>query len=248
MPILLYGAEKLDVNQSASCQTQILPGRTWKENPKTVEIYCKWGFPFRFTLAHYEGKNLMQEIELPEESWNWRELPICQHPMFPLNVSLVQQCLKLETYLSTNFTMPICKAILKSPEAESIPDPTRELLKKDFTYILTRVHIHPSLKYAINVAIQGSWLKLWGTALDYGAGGTRHAQAILRALTTPLFGDRLCPAPWSTYPVIENTSTLLDQIKRGHSLQAKIGLWHHPYSARSFCARPSNMQAAGRAQ
>ena len=67
MPILLYGAEKLDVNQSASCQTRSLPGRTWKENPKTVEIYCKWGFPFRFTLAHYEGKNLMQEIELPEE-------------------------------------------------------------------------------------------------------------------------------------------------------------------------------------
>ena len=113
---------------------------------------------------------------------------------------------------------------------------------KDFTYILTRAH---SLKY---VAIQGSWLKLWDTALDYGAGGTHHGLAILRALTTPLFGDRLCPAPWSTYPVIENTSTLLDQIKRGHSLQAKIGLWHHPYSARSFCARPSNMQAAGRAQ
>ena len=119
---------------------------------------------------------------------------------------------------------------------------------EDFTYILTRVHIHPSLMYAINVAIQGSWLKLWGTALDYGAGGTHHAQAILRALTTPLFGDRLYPAPWCTYPVIENTSTLLDQIKRGHSLQAKIGLWHHPYSARSFCARPSNMQAAGRAR
>ena len=53
-----------------------------------------------------------------------------------LNVSLVWQCLKLEK----NFTMPICEAILKSPEAESIPDPTRELLKKDFTYILTIVY------------------------------------------------------------------------------------------------------------
>ena len=62
-----------------------------------------------------------------------------------LNVSLVQQCLKLETYLGTNFTMPICEAILKSPEAESIPDPTRELFKKYFTYILTRAHTHPSL-------------------------------------------------------------------------------------------------------
>ena len=28
-----------------------------------------------------------------------------------LNVSLVQQCLKLETFLGINFTMPICEAI-----------------------------------------------------------------------------------------------------------------------------------------
>ena len=77
---------------------------------------------------------------------------------------------------------------------------------KDFSYILTRAH---SLKY---VAIQGSWLKLWDTALDYGAGGTRHGLAILRALTTPLFGDRLCPAPQCTYPVIENTNTFLNHI------------------------------------
>ena len=96
-----------------------------------------------------------------------------------LNVSLVQQCLKLETYLGTNFTMAICEAILKSSEAEIIPDPIGELLKKDFTYILTRAYTHPSLKYAINVAIQGSWLKLWDTALDYGVGGTRHALAVL---------------------------------------------------------------------
>jgi len=82
--------------------------------------------------------------------------------------------------------MPICEAILKSPEAKSIPDPTRELVKKNINYILTRPHTHPSLNYAINVSLQGSWLKLWDTTLDYGTEGTRHALAILQALTTPL--------------------------------------------------------------
>ena len=38
---------------------------------------------------------------------------------------------------------------------------------------------------------------------------------------------------------------LNQRIKRGHSLQAKIGLWHHSYSARLFCARPSNCRPQG---
>ena len=86
-------------------------------------------------------------------------------------------------------TMPICEAILKSPQAEFIPDP------RISTRHLDQSHTHPSLKYAVNDATQGSWLKLWDTALDYGAAGTHQALAILQALTTPLFGDRKCPLP-----------------------------------------------------
>ena len=64
-----------------------------------------------------------------------------------------------------------------------------------FQLHLDQSHTHPSLKYAVNDATQGSWLKLWDTALDYGAAGTHQALAILQGLTTPLFGDRKCPLP-----------------------------------------------------
>ena len=85
-----------------------------------------------------------------------------------------------------------------------------------YNYILTRAHTHLSLKYAINVAIQCSWLKLWDIASDYGAEGTRHVLAILRALTIPLFGDGKCPAPWCTNPVIKNANTLFDHVMEHH--------------------------------
>ena len=49
--------------------------------------------------------------------------PICQNPTFPFQKGLTPVVPKLETYLGTNFTMPVCEAILKSPQAESIPDP-----------------------------------------------------------------------------------------------------------------------------
>jgi len=50
-----------------------------------------------------------------------------------------------------------------------------------------------TLRYAINVVY-----RIFVETVDYGAVGTRHALAILRALTTLLFGNRKCPAPRCT--------------------------------------------------
>ena len=63
----------------------------------------------------------------------------------------------------------------------------------DWGYVLSSTHSHNSLKYAVTVAARGSRLKLWDTALDIGAEGTRFTLSIFHALTTLLFGDRICP-------------------------------------------------------
>ena len=120
------------------------------------------------------------QVEFPEKNWNWREHPICQYPVY---VPSSQR-----TY---------------SGSASSWK-PTLAQTSPCLSVKLSLNH----LNYAINVATQGSWLKLWDTALDYGSAGTHQALAILRALTTPLFGDRKCPVPQCTYPVIENTHSL----------------------------------------
>ena len=143
---------KLCVNRSPCCQTRILPGRAWKKRPEAVKIYCKWGSPilalrWPTMKARILCRNLSFLRKLgTEESTLSASILHSLATEDILNASFVRQCLKLKTYLGTNFTMPICEAILKLPEAESIPDPTRELLKKDFNYILTRAHTHPSLK------------------------------------------------------------------------------------------------------
>ena len=195
---------------------------------------------------------LVQKVEFPEINWNWRStLSASILRSFAtehiLNVSLIRQCLKLETYLGTNFSMPICEAILKSPEAKSIPDPTRELVKKNINYILTRAHTHPSLNYAINVSLQGSWLKLWDTTLDYGTEGTRHALAILQALTTPLLatGSVLLIGAHTLWSKIQTHSltTLWNTIGQMPSLSPqKFYRTSHRQSWTSSASQPTHSQ------
>ena len=49
------------------------------------------------------------------------------------------------------------------------------------------------LVYTIaKIAKSVSWRKIWDGALDYGYRGTICVQAILRELSRPIFGERLC--------------------------------------------------------
>ena len=36
----------------------------------------------------------------------------------------------------------------------------------------------------------GSWMAIWDAALEHGSKGTRYTQALLRAFSQPVFGDR----------------------------------------------------------
>ena len=151
-----------DANPSIWCRKLgwILLGRTWKESSKAKFAANEAPLlALRWPTMKARILCLVQKVEFPEkigtEGVPYLPASYISSPEDIVNMSLIWQCRKLETYLGTNFTMLTCEAILKSPEAKSIPDPTRELLKEDFNYILTRAHTHSSLNYAINFAIQG---------------------------------------------------------------------------------------------
>ena len=40
---------------------------------------------------------------------------------------------------------------------------------------------------------ESSWMAVWDAALEFGRKGTNHSQALLHALTQPVYGDQRCP-------------------------------------------------------
>ena len=106
------------------------------------------------------------------------------------SISLVQQCRMLESTLGTN----VVTEYFKNPDAASSIVNTwkKQLLKRDFEYLLQSASQHSSTKLVAKLATQVSWSKLWDHALDLGEKGTRCVQSIPRELSRPCFGERLC--------------------------------------------------------
>ena len=80
-------------------------------------------------------------------SWiSWEKLKPKRAPYLPVSYVLSPQmtlnwCIhsasSWKPTLAQTSPCLYCEAILKSPQAESIPEPTKDLLKKDFNYIVT---------------------------------------------------------------------------------------------------------------
>ena len=106
------------------------------------------------------------------------------------SISIVQQCRMLESTLGTN----VVTACLKKTDAVSSIVNTwkKQLLKRDFKYLLQSASQHSSTKLVAKLATQVSWSKLWDHALDLGEKGTCCVQSILRELSCPCFSERLC--------------------------------------------------------
>ena len=107
------------------------------------------------------------------------------------NISVVQQCKMLEAALATN----VVNQCLSSPDNAPpiVRDSKKLLLNKDYQILLSSAMSHPSVHSAAVIAQTTSWRKLWDQALEYGVKGTRCVQSVLRSLSRPTFGEKLCP-------------------------------------------------------
>ena len=70
---------------------------------------------------------------------------------------------------------------------------------------------HPTLELALQVARDGSWLKVWDHGLDHGPTGMKHLTALFRLMTLPIFGMH----PNGCESVPEN-QTLFEHVLRYH--------------------------------
>ena len=99
----------------------------------------------------------------------------------------------------TSFTHQICPSLRSdSPlsEAESPRQMQDHIFKKDWDLLLMKAEHHPTLELTLQVAGDGSWLKVWDHALDRGPIGTKHLTAIFLADDTTLLWNTSLFGQW----------------------------------------------------
>ena len=108
------------------------------------------------------------------------------------NLSLVKQCIFLDSKLKTNCTVQILN---------NMEDASSSLKAMKKTIISTDQNAkHQSVSQASEI----NWLRVWEAARDKGPYWTKISQSFYKLLTKPLFGERICQLCDSYIP--EHTS------------------------------------------
>ena len=102
------------------------------------------------------------------------------------DISLVKQCIFLDSKLKTNCTALILENI--EDTTSCISEIKKSIISTDRLLMLEKAVKHQS----VTLASEMNWLRLWEAARDKGPYWTNIAQSFYRLLTRPLFGDRIC--------------------------------------------------------
>ena len=106
------------------------------------------------------------------------------------DMSLVKQCIFLDSKLKTNCT------------AQILSNTTcLRALKKSVTSLDQQSLLEEACKHqSVNLASKINWLRVWEAARDKGPYWTYIVQSFYRTMTRPLFGARSCPRCGSHIP------------------------------------------------
>ena len=142
----------------------------------------------------------------------------------------MQQYCFLEQSLGTSYTDMILSDSESVPSNRTICD---QLIKLDIARSKQMASEHASLSFFSSVCQNGSWMAIWDAALEHGSKGTRYTQALLRALSQPVFGDRRCPLSNSigcNCCIAENV-TAMEHFCNCHSISADVDTINNPRCA-----------------
>ena len=102
------------------------------------------------------------------------------------NLSLVRQCIFLDSKLKTNCTAQILNDINCASSCLGV-------MKKAITSTDRRLMLEEASKHqSVSLASEINWLRVWEAARDKGPFWTNIAQTFYKLLTRPLFGERFC--------------------------------------------------------
>ena len=112
-------------------------------------------------------------------------------------------------------------------DSESVPSNRTirdQLIKVDIARSKQMASEYASLRFFSSVCQNGSWMAIWDAALEHGSKGNCYTQALLCALSQPVFGDRRCPLSNSigcNCCIAENV-TAMEHFCNCHSISADV--------------------------
>ena len=113
----------------------------------------------------------------------------------------------MDSELSTNATA----SLLCDPESgpSLIKNLKKEVIARDWVLIQKEAITHSSVRAVSTI----NWLQVWEAARDFGPYHTKIMQRFYKLVTTPLFGDRLCPHCTAQ---IDESNSFLDHLGSSH--------------------------------
>lgn len=123
------------------------------------------------------------------------------------NISIVEQCIFLDSTLGTNSTAYVLSNT--DTVGAAVKKQLKSIKSADMLSILENAANHQSVKLAKDI----NWLKIWDDARDRGQFWTGIVQSFYRLLTTPVFGDRIC---WKCDSVIPPHVNFIEHFSHSH--------------------------------
>ena len=192
IPTLLYGAENWILDEGCLALLECFQAEIGRRILKLSRYHSRLAVQIGLSLPSVTARVLTRKISYLYHLLLSEDKSIATSTFRILvsqnvyNMSLVQQCIFLDSKLKTNCTAQILGDVNNtSPNIKKLKE---SIISTDRQLILDDACKHQPVTLASEI----NWLRVWEAARDKGPYWTNVAQSFYRILTRPLFGDRVC--------------------------------------------------------
>ena len=193
IPTLLYGAENWSLDEGCLELLENFQAEIGRRILKLSRFHSSLAVRIGLSLPSITSRILIQKLTYlshllssdDDDSIATRTFKtIASQNVY--NLSLVMQCIFLDSKLKTNCTAQILNDLTYA--SSSLRAMKKIIASTDKHLMLNEASKHQSVSLASEI----NWLRIWETARDRGLFWTKITQSFFKLMTKPLFGERTC--------------------------------------------------------
>ena len=189
MPTLLYGAENWILDEACLDLLERFQAEIGRRILRLNRYHSYLAVRIGLSLPSIASRILIQKLgyllrlSSSKDATNTFKTIACLNAY---NLSLVKQCIFLDSKLKTNCTAQILNNM--EDASSSLKAMKKTIISTDQNVMLEEASKYQSVSQASEI----NWLRVWEAARDKGPYWTKISQSFYKLLTKPLFGERIC--------------------------------------------------------
>ena len=213
IPVLLYGAENWIIDETSLNLLERFQAELGRRILKLSKHHSMLSTLIRLSWPTMKARVLSQKLRFLGKLLSQDRDNIATRTFRTIasnniyNISIVEQCIFLDSTLGTNSTAYVLSNT--DTVGAAVKKQLKSIKSADMLSILENAANHQSVKLAKDI----NWLKIWDDARDRGQFWTGIVQSFYRLLTTPVFGDRIC---WKCDSVIPPNVNFIEHFSHSH--------------------------------